>query len=204
MLPRQHTNETWLMQFQQRFQLFLSAVPRVNLLGYEAVVRARPRSCWSRIWTIFSLIIQNKSQAPLIIIMLLCFGLGTVIGFLCFLGLFLQRQMQISIHQSLIMIVFLSGLIGFGFSMLFSLFNDAWIILVTVIGAVLWSSACRRLPLNPLQIYHSPLVISFLYILNYFFSTILHVLNSDWAFQFLCVFVKYLWWNLGFYILYEA
>jgi hypothetical protein len=162
-VPQEPANENWFIQINNRLQRFLSTMPKINLVGSEAVVQARGRNNWARFWAMFRLIFLNKSRAAQIIILLLCFGIGGAIGCLICLSLFIQNQVNSSIYRSFAFIILFSGLLAFSLPILVSSLSDTFIMLFMVSCLLLWSSTCPELPLENFQICHGDLVISLLY-----------------------------------------
>ena len=161
--PQEHVNENWFSRLYSRLQQLPLAMPRSNLIGFEAATQARWQRYWTRIWTLLQLIMWNKSRAAQIIILLFCFGIGTFLGHLLSSCLFVQQQVKIAMYRSFVFIILFSGLLSFGCPVVLELISDTFIILLTVLSFVVWSSIHSELPLNYFQTYHSHLGISILY-----------------------------------------
>ncbi|CAF2972842.1 unnamed protein product [Rotaria sp. Silwood2] len=164
--PQEHDNGTGFTQLYNQLQRFLSVMPKVNLVEFDAVVQARQQNCSARIWTMLRLILFNKSQAAQIMFILFWFGIGSVVGLLVCLYLFIQRQVAIAMCRSFVFIILFSGLFSFGLPVLLASVSDTWIILLTIVSLILLSSASPGLQLDYMQLDQSNKLLLVLYFIS--------------------------------------
>jgi hypothetical protein len=156
--------DNWLIHLVNQAHRFLSTLPKIDLIGFEAAVQARRQSIWTRMSTMFLLIWFNKLQAVKMMILFLCFGIGGIGGVLVCLSLLIHKQVEMSMYRSFVFIILFSGLFGFGLPILLTSISDTLIITCTVIGSILYSSAVQNFPLDYLRLSFNYIIISVLYI----------------------------------------
>ncbi|CAF2157702.1 unnamed protein product [Rotaria magnacalcarata] len=179
-----YVNQPWLVQLNNRLQLFVAAMPKINLVGLEAVVQARQLNYYNRILAMIRLILFNKSQAAQILILLFCFGIGGIFGcFMCLCSI-VQQHVRSAMLLTFSVIILFSGVLGFGLPMLLSSISDTGIILSTFISLILLSSACPELPLDCFQMAHGHTIIAILYFLIFLILK-LYLLMIKFCFSFI-------------------
>ncbi|CAF1105991.1 unnamed protein product [Adineta ricciae] len=153
------------MQLNIRLQQFLSAMPKIDLIGYDRFIRSRQQNICLRIWSTFQLILHNKWQTAQIIMLLLCFGIGCMAGISFSLFLYTMKQLEILPYRSSAIIILVSGLLSFTIpSLLASVGNTSLIICIALV-LMLSSLMFSDLPVEYFRIHISSIQLLILYII---------------------------------------
>ncbi|CAF3808197.1 unnamed protein product [Rotaria sordida] len=151
-------NVNMFTRLNNRVRRFALNQRKIRLDGFNTAKRARHKSYWIRIWTIFRLILLNKSRASQIIFYLLCFAIGIIIRYFIILFSFLRNQIEIFMYRTLIFMILFVGLFSFAFTILLTYVNDIWIIMFICFVLLLLGSIHQELPIDYLRVDQSHLM----------------------------------------------
>ena len=166
MVMQQQQNNNWLTRFNAQLENFAHRLPQVNLRGFEDVVQARHHNIWLRSWSMIRLMYLNPSRIVHIFLPLICFSIGYLFGFLIATSIFIQNQVNRSMHCSFAFIIIISGLISFGLPHLLASINDIWIIAFTVISLLFCGTIAPGMPLVYLKIHQNTIILLLLYAMS--------------------------------------
>ncbi|CAF1199097.1 unnamed protein product [Adineta steineri] len=157
-VPVQQENKNMFTRLNNRVRRFVLSQRKIRLAGFNVAKRARHKNYWIRIWTMFQLILLNKSRASQIICCLLFFAIGTIIPYPIILFSLLRNQIEMFFYRSLIFMILFVGLFSFAFTILLTYVNDIWIIMFIFFALLLVGSIRQEMPIEYFQVNQSRLL----------------------------------------------